>query len=43
VDGCFERCEDLLLRQGKDVVVAAPRWVIAGKLAVVVVTEVLGY
>jgi hypothetical protein len=43
VDGCLECCNDLLLRQGKGVVVAAPGWVTAGKPAAVAVIEVLGY
>jgi len=41
--GCLFACDDLLLRQGKGVVVAASGWIAAGKLAAVAVIEVLGY
>jgi hypothetical protein len=43
LDGCLECCNDLLLRQGNGVVVAAPGWIAAGKPAALVMIEVLGY
>jgi len=43
LNGCLEGCGDLLLRQGKGVVVAVPGWITAGKPAAVAVIEVLGY
>jgi hypothetical protein len=43
LNGCLEGCGDLLLRQGKGVMVVAPGWVTAGKVVALVVIEVLGY
>jgi hypothetical protein len=43
LNGCLECCDDLMLRQGKGVVVAASGWIMAGKPAAVVVIGVLRY